>query len=176
MDITPYVTALRQDLTAVADAAGPEARAVADRLLLGLDPAVRLAMVEALSHAAAEITSELPAGSIEVRMRGREPQFVVDVAAAPAPAPAAPPVAEADDEADDGTVARITLRIPEPLKAKAEELAAKNGTSLNSWIVSILRSATRGRLVNVDVDLSPLLGDLPIRRQGPGGKRMTGWA
>src|SRR5919202_6542024 len=94
MDITPYVAALRQDLTAVADAAGPEARAVAERLLLGLDPAVRLALVEALSHAAAEITSELPAGSVEVRMHGREPQFVVDVPAAPTPPGPTPTVGE----------------------------------------------------------------------------------
>lgn len=176
MDITSYVEALGQDLAAVADAAGPEARAVAERLVLALDPAVRMALVEALSHAAAEITSELPGGSVEVRMRGREPQFVVTAPAVPQPPAPAPSAEETEDEGDDGAIARITLRIPEPLKVRAEELATKNGTSLNSWIVSAVRAATRGRMVNVDVDLSPLLGGLPGGRARPGGRRMTGWA
>jgi hypothetical protein len=185
MDITPYVEALRQDLSSVADAAGPEARAVAERLLLALDPAVRLALVEALSHAAAEITSELPAGSIDVRMHGREPTFVVDVPAVPiAPAPGPRPTTDdADEDADagDGAVARITLRIPEPLKAKAEELAAKGGSSLNTWIVNAVRAATRGRMVNVNIDVDPssflggLPGDITGGRSRRGDRRMTGW-
>src|SRR3954453_14017541 len=123
MDITPYVENLRHDLAAAAEAGGPEARDAADRVALALDPAVRLMLMDALSQAAAEITSELPAGAIDVRLRGREPQFVVDVPTGPmAPtAPAAPtaptapaPAEEADDaEAEEDSVARITLRIPE---------------------------------------------------------------
>jgi hypothetical protein len=168
MDITPYVESLRNDLAAVAEAAGPEARAVAERLVLALEPAVRLALIEALSHAAAEITSELPAGSVEVRLHGREPEFVVDVPAGPPPAAATPD--HEDGEDDDAAVARITLRIPEPLKARAEELAGKAGLSLNSWIVTAVRSATRDRVVDVNVDLSGLQGG----RYRP-GRRMTGW-
>src|SRR5919107_5195234 len=90
MDLTPYVDSLRHDLAAAAEAGGPEARASAERLALALDPAVRLALMDALSQAAAEITSELPAGSVDVRLRGREPQFVVDVPTMPIAAPAAP--------------------------------------------------------------------------------------
>src|SRR6187200_3404629 len=133
MDITPYVESLRHDLAAAAEAGGDEAKAAAERLALALDPAVRLALMDALSQAAAEITSELPQGSVDVRLKGREPQFVVDVPTMPLPAPAAPPAAPtppaADDvEADeDDSVARITLRIPESVKFKAEELAAKSG-------------------------------------------------
>lgn len=169
MDITPYVESLRHDLAAVADAAGPEARAVAERIVIALDPAMRLAIVDALSQAAAEITSELAAGSIDVRMHGREPQFVVDVPAAPA-APEPAPAADAPDDSDDVAVARITLRIPEPLKAKAEELAAKTGTSLNTWIVNAVRGATRARVV-IDVDpTAPFSGG---RSRSP--RRMTGW-
>src|SRR5690242_19071839 len=85
MDITPYVESLRHDLTAAAEAGGPEARAAAERLALALDPAVRLALMDALSQAAAEITAELPAGSVDVRLKGREPQLVVDVPAVPMP-------------------------------------------------------------------------------------------
>jgi hypothetical protein len=175
MDITPYVESLRRDLTAVAETAGPEARTVAERLVVALDPAVRLALVEALSHAAAEITSELPAGSVEVRLHGREPQFVVDVPAAPMQPGPAPTVGDAVDEGDDGTVVRITLRIPEPLKAKAEELAAKSGTSLNSWIVNVLRFATRSLGVDPDADpAASFLGGFAGGRSRP-GRRMTGW-
>ena len=83
MDITPYVESLRHDLAAAAEAGGPEAKAAAERLALALDPAVRLALMDALSQAAAEITSELPTGSVDVRLRGREPEFVVDVPTMP---------------------------------------------------------------------------------------------
>src|SRR3954452_5026774 len=119
MDITPYVENLRHDLASAAEAGGPEARAAADRLALALDPAVRLMLMDALSQAAAEITSELPDGSIDGRLRVREPQFMVDVHTAPvAPVAPVPPTAHAAasaaaDESEDGevkedAVARIT--------------------------------------------------------------------
>ncbi len=183
MDITPYVESLRHDLAAAAEAGGPEAKQAAERLALALDPAVRLALMDALSQAAAEITAELPTGSIDVRLRGREPEFVVDVPTMPmappaAPAPPTPPSPEDAEDAEDGAQARITLRIPESVKYKAEELAAKGGHSLNSWIVNVVRAATRERAVNVDIDLSsiPFLDGpgFPSGR-GRGSKRMTGW-
>jgi hypothetical protein len=97
-----------------------------------------------------------------------------------APTPPTPPLAPEDAEDDeDGALARITLRIPESVKYKAEELATKGGHSLNSWIVNVVRAATRERgAVNVDIDLSsiPFLdgqGFAPGR--GRGSKRMTGW-
>ncbi len=188
MDITPYVDSLRHDLAAAADAGGPEARAAAERLTLALDPAMRMALMELLSQAAAEITGELGAGSVEVRLRGREPELVVDVptmATAPpggAPAPGAASAAgpsgageAAEDDGDDGGTARITLRLPESVKYRAEELAAKGGHSLNGWIVNVVRAATRERAVTVDVDLSslPFAEGLPSRTHTP--KRMTGW-
>lgn len=185
MDITPYVESLRHDLTAAAEAGGPEAKAAAERLALALDPAMRLALMDALSQAAAEITSELPQGSVDVRLRGREPEFVVDVPTLAMAVPTAPPTpsspedAEAGGEADDDAVARITLRIPESVKYKAEELAAKGGHSLNSWIVNVVRAATRDRgAVNVDIDLSSIPffdGQGFPSGRGRGSKRMTGW-
>jgi len=183
MDITPYVESLRHDLAAAAAAGGDEAKAAAERLALALDPAVRLALMDALSQAAAEITSELPAGSIDVRLKGREPQFVVDVPTAPmapmaptAPQPPTPPTPADEPEAEDDSVARITLRLPESVKYKAEELAAKSGHSLNSWIVNVVRAATRERAINVDIDLSSLpFMDGPGSSGRRGSKRMTGW-
>jgi hypothetical protein len=182
MDITPYVESLRHDLAAAAEAGGPEAKAAAERLALALDPAVRLALMDALSQAAAEITSELPAGQVDVRLRGREPEFVVDVPTVAMPAaPPAPPTAPAPEDLEDAegddAVARITLRIPESVKFKAEELAAKGGHSLNSWIVNVVRNATRERAINVDIDLSsvPFLDNAGFTSGRKGPKRMTGW-
>ena len=182
MDITPYVDSLRSDLAAAAEAGGAEAKAAAERLALALDPAMRLALMDALSQAAAEITAELPAGSVDVRLRGREPQFVVDVPAMPLAAPTAPAaadeaLAEDDEPEGDDAVARITLRIPESVKYKAEELAAKGGHSLNSWIVNVVRNATRERAINVDIDLSsvPFFEDLHHGPRRGGNRRMTGW-
>jgi hypothetical protein len=176
MDITPYVDSLRRDLAAAAEAGGPEAKAAAERLALALDPAMRLALMDALSQAAAEITAELPAGSVDVRLRGREPQLVVDVPLAAAPLPAAPPaVASDDDEDDDGALARITLRIPEAVKTRAEELAARGGHSLNGWIVTVIRNATRDRTASLDIDLSGVPFLDPPRDPGRTTRRMTGW-
>jgi hypothetical protein len=183
MDITPYVDSLRRDLVAAAEAAGSEAQAVAERLTFALDPAARLALMEAISQAATEITAEMPAGSVDVRLDGRELAFVVEAPDAPAAQPAAqtPPPTSAEDE-EEGGIARITLRLPESVKAKAEEFAARSGHSLNTWLVNVVRAATRENAINVDIDLSSLPfvgGNDPFGGQGPfGGKRgrrMSGW-
>jgi hypothetical protein len=184
MDITPYVDSLRRDLVAAAEAAGPEAQAAAERLTFALDPAARLALMEAISQAATEITAEMPAGSVDVRLDGRELAFVVEAPAAPPtpPAPPAPPAPPGQEDEEEGGIARITLRLPESVKAKAEEFAARSGHSLNTWLVNVVRAATRDNAINVDIDLSSLPfvgGNDPFGGQGPfGGKRgrrMSGW-
>lgn len=183
MDITPYVESLRRDLLAAAEAGSEEARAAAERLGYALDPSARLALMEAVSQAAAEITAELPAGSVDVRLDGRELAFVVDLTTG-APTPPPPPSAPAEAEDDDDSVSRVSLRIPESLKTKAEEKAAEAGQSLNTWLVSLVRAATNEHAVRVDVDLSsvPFVGYDPFTRRGPaqphrtqGSRRMTGW-
>ncbi|HET7172761.1 MAG TPA: toxin-antitoxin system HicB family antitoxin, partial [Nocardioidaceae bacterium] len=141
MDITHFVENLRRDLSAAAEAGGEEARTAAARLSLALDPAVRLTLMDALSEAASEITNELQGTSVEVRLKGREPIFVV--VGAPAPAPTtSEPEAEPDADLEDEPVVRITLRLPESVKARAEELAARRGQSLNTWLVNAARLAT----------------------------------
>jgi hypothetical protein len=181
MDITPYVERLRHDLTQAAAAGDDQVRDAAERLTLALDPSMRLALMEALSQAAAEITTEMRAGAVDVRLSGRELEFVVEhaePAASAAPTPAQP---SAEDEEDDGAMARITLRLPESVKARAEELATKGGSSLNTWIVNVLRSATREGAINIDIDLSsiPFLEGNDPFGPGRGGRRgtrrMTGW-
>ena len=171
MDLTPYVDSLRRDLLAAAEAAGPDAAAAAERLTYALDPAARLALMEAISQAAAEITAELPAGGVDVRLEGRELAFAVHV-----PTPMAPPAA-AVEETDEGGLARITLRIPESVKARAEEKAAQAGDSLNTWLVKVVRAASSEHAINVDIDLSsvPFLEGFDPFGKGKGNRRMTGW-
>ncbi len=140
--------------------------------------------MEAISQAAAEITAELPSGSVDVRLAGRDLEFAVHVA--PAPLPPAPIPAEADrdstEDEEEGTIARITLRIPEALKTRAEEYAARQGHSLNTWLVNTIRAATREGGIKVDVDLSSLpqminnaVAGWDPNTGGRPGKRMTGW-
>src|SRR5437763_8030949 len=77
MDLTPYVSELRRELAVAADAGGEDARALAERLTAPLESAARLVLRDALSAAAAEITHDLAPGSVDLRLRGREPGFVV---------------------------------------------------------------------------------------------------
>jgi hypothetical protein len=178
MDITPYVDSLRRDLVAAAEAAGPETRQAAERLTFALDPAARLALMEAVSQAAAEITAEMPSGSVDVRLNGRELDFVVQGAPG-APTPPAPPASPTAEEVqDEGNVARVTLRLPESVKARAEEMAARSGHSLNTWLVNVVRAATRDNAINVDIDLSSIPffgGNDPFSGGKSGRRRMTGW-
>ncbi|MGO3485100.1 MAG: histidine kinase, partial [Cellulosimicrobium funkei] len=100
MDLTPYVDDLQDRLAAAADAAGDDGRRLAERLTAPLDAAVRLVLLDALSAAAGEISAELAPGSVDVRLRGGAPEFVVAVpAVAPAPpealVPASTPAAPA---------------------------------------------------------------------------------
>ncbi|MCW2850567.1 MAG: pilus assembly protein HicB [Nocardioides sp.] len=178
MDITPYVDSLRRDLLAAAEGAGPEAREVAERLGFALDPAARLALMEAISQAASEITAEMPTGGVDVRLNGRELDFVVDAPPPPPPPPAPPAPPPPPGEAEeDGGVARITLRLPEAVKTRAEDAAAQAGQSLNTWLVNVVRSATHHGAINVDIDLSslPFLGKDPFGGGTKPGRRMTGW-
>ena len=134
MDITGYVEQLRAELSAAAAPGGEEMVAAADRLSAALDASVRMALLEALSDAAAEITAALDALVVEVRLKGREPQFVVEVAEPRSRRPMTSASVPADGD-DDASTARITLRLPEALKQRAEDSAARSRQSLNTWLV-----------------------------------------
>jgi len=175
MDVTPYADRLRADLAQTAAAGDEHVQAAAERLASALDPALRLTLMEVLSEAAAEITSAMRTGGVEARLRGRAIEFAVLEPAAPVAGAAAPEAEDADT--DEGVLARLTLRLPESVKNRAEELAAKGGQSLNTWVVQALRRATREGAVNVDIDLSsiPLFDqDFPFGTKG-GPRRMSGW-
>ena len=79
MDLTRYVEELKQQLTAAAQLGGDDAVALARKLAPHLDGTVRLVLLDALSTAADEITTDLAPGSVSVRLRGRDPEFEVVV-------------------------------------------------------------------------------------------------
>jgi hypothetical protein len=171
MDITQYVETLRADLANAARAMGQETEQAAERLGFALDSSFRLALMDALSHAAAEITNELDGISVEVRLQGREPVFVVvgGGPAATAPIPTEPTEVLEEEGAE---TARVTLRLPEALKTRAEELAAGRGQSLNTWLVNAVRAATvPGLTINVTTPMGP---GAPGRNRST-NKRVQGW-
>jgi hypothetical protein len=165
MNLTPYVESLRRELAVAAEAGGEDARAAAERLTALLESGIRLTLLEALSAAADEITRELAPGSVDLRLRAGEADFVVTPAPAdePAdPAPAAPPP-PAGSEADEGATARINLRLPEQLKAGIEQAAGRERLSVNAWLVRAAAAALGqddGR---------------PRQRGGRIGQTYTGW-
>ncbi|MCS0600556.1 toxin-antitoxin system HicB family antitoxin [Streptomyces sp. LP11] len=146
MDLTPYVDTLRRDLAVAAEAGGEDARALAERLTAPLESAARLTLLNVLSAAMDEITRELAPGSVDVRLRGLDPDFVVTpppADEAPVQVAAGPPgeTAKAFAEGDEGGTARVNLRLPAHLKARAEEAANREGLSVNAWLVRAVSAA-----------------------------------
>ncbi|MFJ4840846.1 YlcI/YnfO family protein [Streptomyces sp. NPDC088746] len=150
MDLTPYVDTIRRDLAVAAEAGGDEARELAERLTAPLESAIRLTMLNVLSAAMDEITRELAPGSVDVRLRGLDPDFVVtpppgDSGASTGPsAPFESSGPPAGADSDEGGTARVNLRLPAHLKTRAEEAAAREGLSVNAWVVRAVSAAADG--------------------------------
>lgn len=149
MELRPFVDALRHELALAAAAGGDDARELAERLTAPLESAARLALLDALSEAAAEITRDLAPGSVDLRLRNREPSFVVtpppaDPWTSPAPDPPAAPPAAPPTVGDDEATVRISLRLPENLKNRVEQAAARAGVSINTWLIRAAAAAADG--------------------------------
>jgi hypothetical protein len=157
MELSPYLDTVREGLTAAVAAGGEPARQLGAQLAAAVEPATRLALMEAISAAAAEITAALDDATVDVHLRGREPQLVVTALAPPAPPPPSP-LPPPPPDAEAGT-SRITLRLPEHLKTQTEEAAARRGVSVNSWLVSAVTQA-----------LNP-----PTRQHRGPGQRLSGF-
>ena len=159
MELGDYVDALRRSLTAAAAAGGEQAQQTARLLADTLEPAIRLALIDAMSVLAAEVTAALDGDLVDIRVRGGNPDVVVVPAA---PEPPTGHLAATDEPADDGSVARISLRLPDALKSRAEGAAAAEGGSLNAWLVRAVADAVnRPR---------------PAPHSGRGPRRYTGFA
>ena len=173
MDLRPYVENLRNEFAVAAEGADPEGRALAERLFTQLEAATRLTLLDALSDAADEITRDLAPGSVHVRLRGREPSFVVTAARPPseelaeAADPSAPPLPVAVPDGDEGGTSRINLRLPDHLKASIESAAGRAGLSVNAWLVR----AAAGAVEAGDPERRP-----SRRVESTSGQHFTGWA
>jgi len=142
MELGQYVTDLQHQLVDAAVNGAEDTRVTAERLAAGLDAATRLVLLDALSAAAAEITRDLAPGSVELRLRGREVEFVVSQ----------PNIESDGDEQsaasvdlDDASTSRTTLRLPDALKVRVDEAAAADGLSVNTWLVRAIAAALQPR-------------------------------
>jgi predicted DNA binding CopG/RHH family protein len=136
MQLQRFIDALRADLNAVAELGDDATAEAAVRLTLTLQASVGLRLLDALSEMALELNEKLPNGHVEVRLTGQDPEFVFV---------ADEPEAQAAGAGDEAYTARITLRLPEALKATVDEAAAREGVSVNTYIVRALsRSGSPG--------------------------------
>ena len=165
MDLTPYVENLRRELAVAADAGGEDARALAERLTAPLESAIRLMLLDALSAAADEITRELAPGSVELRLRAGEPDFVVTPAPADEPLERAGPDAAA--RAAGGRRGRDGTHQPPPARAAQGRRRAGRGP----------RAAVRQRLARPRRRRRGRARDdrRPRQRGGRVGQTYTGW-
>jgi len=181
MDLNPYIENINRQLALAAEGSGDEARTLAERLVATLDAAIRLALQDALAAAAEEITCELAPRSVELRLRGRDPEFVLtppvdrstdDPAVAtgstapngwpPAVSSGFVPLAEGDEAA----MSRINFRMPDHLKSRIERAAEREGLSVNAWLVRVASGAVEG----------PYYDPRGGRRAPLGSQHYTGWA
>src|ERR1700716_3402504 len=137
MDLRPFGDNLRRELMVAAEAGGEDARALAERLVAPLEAATRLTLLDAITTAADEITRDLAPGSVEVRLRGLDPNFVVTLPfdqsfddATEGGFDDSPDGRTRPPDQDEGATARIIFRPREPLKARIEEAASREGLSV----------------------------------------------
>jgi hypothetical protein len=158
MELGPHLAALRADLSAAAAVGSEEVARAASLLGDAVEPALRLVLLDLLAEAAEELSGQLPGATVELRLRGREPELVAAVhAPSPGPAP------ETGDDGDS-TSARLTLRLPEALKSRAETAATRDNLSVNSWLVRAVQAALDPR------PAFPFLG-----QPGGGPRRIQGY-
>ncbi|WP_020660686.1 toxin-antitoxin system HicB family antitoxin [Amycolatopsis benzoatilytica] len=139
MDLTPYIANLREDLANTASAGDEQTRRAAALLSSALEPAVRLTLMNALADLAAEVTAALPGQVVDVRLDGRDVRVVVTGGEEPARGgPQAPPP---PPPVDGGDISRITLRLVEQIKGQAEQAAAAQGVSLNTFVAQAVQGA-----------------------------------
>ena len=157
MQLDPHVDQVRTQLAAAAALGDERTRQIADGLATAAAPAVRLAILDAISAAAEEITAALldHPGSPAVAVRLEADELVIGVS--PTSAEAAPEPARREDT---DTSARISLRLSESLKSDIDAAAEREGVSVNTWLVRAAATAlARG-------------GTAPTHNSA---RRVTGW-
>ena len=146
MNVAAFVEALQRDLEAVAGMGDDAVAEAARRISAALEPSLRLRLMDVLGEAAAELTNQLPNGHVEVRVTGGDPELLlVEERGEPMPA------------GDDALSARVTLRLPETLKAIIDAAAQDEGVSANTWLLQQIHKSAQPK------------------RRGRSGRRMTGY-
>ena len=141
MQLSHHIHAIQEDLAAAASLAADEHTAEAGRRLTqALGSSLHLRLLDVVNEAALALSESVP-GRIEVRLAGRDPELVYIEEEAPEPVQST--------GADDSFSARITLRLPEGLKAQIEVAANLEGTSVNTWIVRALQRGLEPRTRSV---------------------------
>jgi hypothetical protein len=150
MDLLPYIESVRVGVVNASSLADEQTQHVAERLGTAIESSTRLALIQALSDAAGNISAELAPSSVELRMVGQDPEFVVSVQTAeseptflmPDAEPGAEETAEpSTTDAEDEPVARITLRLPQSVKTRVDEMASTEGISTNAWLIRAVMDA-----------------------------------
>ncbi|HEX7834310.1 MAG TPA: histidine kinase [Pseudolysinimonas sp.] len=136
MELGTHVSDLHRQLVDAAENGTDDTRAVAERLAAGLDAAARLVLLDVLAAAVGEITRDLAPGSVDMRLRGRDVEFVVTP-----PSPEGENLPLTNVDLDDASTSRTTLRLPDAVKARVDEAAAADGLSVNTWLVRAIAAA-----------------------------------
>jgi hypothetical protein len=153
MDLSPYIESVRTGVANASSLADEQTQHVAERLGTAIESSTRL-LIQALSDAAGTISADLAPSSVELRMVGTDPEFVVTVQTGEAEPTLLMPEPEPADEdtsgsstaePDDEPVARITLRLPQSVKARVDEMASSEGISTNTWLIRAVMDALSER-------------------------------
>ena len=142
MQMAPHVQAIQGDLAAAAALGDEASTQAAQRLSQALESSLHLRILDLLTEVAADLSRQLSAGRVDVRLAGRDPELVVVEEESEPAEPATGTFGFAGDEVE---TARITLRLPESLKLQAEGAAAREGVSTNTWLVRAVAQALEPR-------------------------------
>jgi hypothetical protein len=153
MELSPYIESVREGVANASSLADEHTQQVAARLGTAIESSTRLALIQALSDAAGTISAELAPSSVELRMVGQDPEFVVSIQTAeaeltlllPEPDPGDEQTEPSTVEAEDEPVARITLRLPQSVKSRVDEMASSEGISTNAWLIRAVMDALADR-------------------------------
>ncbi|TXG92646.1 toxin-antitoxin system HicB family antitoxin [Rhodococcus rhodnii] len=143
MNIDDHVARLRNDLVSAAALGDERTQQIAAALAEAIVPAARMTILSVATELASEIDDRLPDRSVGVRLDGD--RIVAEVRSSDAP-PTDPVDVSAAFDNMSGEISRVSLRLMEQLKSRAEEAASQNGVSLNSWLSQAVQGALRDQM------------------------------
>lgn len=137
MDTTTIIhelrTAIGEQLALAGE--GSEIAAAGDAILAVLAPSFERSLLKLAEQAVTEVQAQLPDHDVTLAMHEGQPEIRIrEQAATTTTAPTM-----------EDLQARLTLRLPEMLKAELESAAGSAGDSVNSYIIKALSGRKRGR-------------------------------